>query len=45
MRVTSAQVVRADTGAVLYSKVKTGAHLVDNAAQLEAFVAGLKQQS
>jgi len=36
-------VVRADTGAVLYSKVKTGVHLVDDAAKLQAFVASLKQ--
>ena len=39
------QVVRADTGAVLYSKVKTGTHLVDSAVQLDAFIASLKQQS
>jgi hypothetical protein len=36
--------VRADTGAVLYSKVKTGQHLVDSAPQLDAFVASLKEQ-
>jgi len=35
------EVVRADNGELLYSKVKTGQHLVDDAAKLASFVAAL----
>lgn len=35
------EVVRTDTGQLLYSKVQTGQHLADDAAKLEAFVASL----
>ncbi len=35
------QVVRCDTGEVLYSKLATGVHLADAAPKLAAFVAGL----
>ncbi len=38
------EVVRTDTGAVLYSKLATGAHLVDGASdKLANFVAALQQ--
>jgi hypothetical protein len=35
------EVVRMDTGALLYSKVQTGVHFVDTPSQLDAFVKGL----